>query len=691
MSEKPAVLVFSTAYFPFVGGVEVAVEQVVNRLKDRFDFVIFTSRMRRDLPKNEVRNEGLVVRIGFGNKFDKFLLPILGIWAAHKFKKDKQKIILWGMDLSFGALAAALFKFLNQKIPFVFTIEYGYGNERIASGRLGAIGLAFRFILMQADYATAISNYLLNLCKQYSYIGEEAVIHNGVDLEKFTNQESRIGNRVIISTSRRVYKNGLDILEKAFEIVKKQFPDAELKIVSDVPYDELPKYLWKADIFVRPSRSEGMGNSFIEALAAGLPIIGTPVGGILDIIEDGKTGLFAKVNDPKDLADKIKLLLEDKKLATKIVENGRKMIAERFTWDKIAAQYAETFNSQLNIKKRVLIATGIFPPESGGPATYSKILLDELPKENFGVRVLSFSSFKRYPKILRHILYFIKALRLGKNADIIFAQDPASVGLPAMLAAKILRKKFILKIVGDYAWEQGAQRFGVKEVLDDFLDKKYGWQVEFLRKIQKFVTNHAEKIIVPSEYLKKIVEKWGISSEKIHVVYNAFDAPGLNISKENARKQLWISGKILVSAGRDVPWKGFQTLRNLMPEISRQIPNAKLFILSNEPREQLLLYLRAADVFVLNTAYEGFSHLILEAMVMGAPVITTNVCGNPELVENGVSGVLTEFNDKDALKNSILKLLKDEKLAQKLTSAAFQKSKEFSKERMINETIKILL
>src|SRR3989344_632171 len=711
MSEKPAVLVFTTAYFPFVGGAEVAIQEVARRLKNEYDFFIFTSRMDGKLPAREKRLEGLVIRIGFGNKFDKFWLLIFGWFVAwRELRKWHRKIIFWVMDFSFGAAVAGFLKIFYPKIPLVFTIQYGYGDERVKKGRGGLMNLAFRLILSQADYVTAISNYLLNLCKQYGYIGEEAVIHNGVDLKKFTNQESRIGNHVIISTSRRVYKNGLDILEKAFEIIKKKFPDAELKIVSDVPYDELPKYLWKASIFVRPSRSEGMGNAFIEALAAGLPIIGTPVGGILDIIEDGQTGLFAKVDDPQDLAEKIKILLEDKKLVSQIIENGRKIVEERFSWDKIAAQYAEVFNSQLNTKKRILIVTGIFPPDVGGPATYSKILLDELPKENFCAKVLSFGSVKYLPKGISHIAYFLKAMRLGARADIIFAQDPVSVALPAMLAAKILRKKFILKIVGDYAWEQGVQRFEVKEILDDFLNKKYGINVEVLRKIEKFVANHTEKIIVPSEYLKKVVSAWGVNPNKIKVIYNAFDFKDF---EHTLRRP---TSKLIVSAGRLVPWKGFGTLIEIMPKILREVPDAKLIIIGdgperhklklqvatwwlgrqveligNLPHKKVLEYLASADAFILNTAYEGFSHQILEAMAIGAPVITTNVCGNPELVENNVSGILVEFNDKEAIKNSILKLLKDEKLTQKLTSAAFQKSKQFSKERMINETIKILL
>ncbi len=127
-----------------------------------------------------------------------------------------------------------------------------------------------------------------------------------------------------------------------------------------------------------------------------------------------------------------------------------------------------------------------------------------------------------------------------------------------------------------------------------------------------------------------------------------------------------------------------------MPEILLQIPDAKLFILSNEPREKLLLYLRAADIFVLNTSYEGFSHQILEAMSLGLPVVTTDACGNPELVEDGREGFLVKYNDREAIKQKILEILSNPMLAAKLGATASQKSKEFSKERMVRDTIKIL-
>ena len=127
--------------------------------------------------------------------------------------------------------------------------------------------------------------------------------------------------------------------------------------------------------------------------------------------------------------------------------------------EEIADWLEKVFNKlKTNQNKSVLVTTGIFPPDIGGPATYSKLLLDELPKHGLDISVLSFGEVRHLPKIIRHISYFFKVLRRGKGVDIIYAQDPVSVGLPSVVASKILRKKFLLKVVGDYAWEQYMQK-----------------------------------------------------------------------------------------------------------------------------------------------------------------------------------------------------------------------------------------
>ena len=372
--------------------------------------------------------------------------------------------------------------------------------------------------------------------------------------------------------------------------------------------------------------------------------------------------------------------------------------------------------------KNILICTGIYPPDGGGPATYSKLLFEELPKRGVGADVLSFGQVRRLPKIIRHIIYFFKALKMGKKADVIYAQDPVSVGLPAVLAAKILRKKFILKVVGDYAWEQFQAR-GEKFITpENFQDKKFDFKTETRRKIQKYVAKNAYKIIVPSSYLKNIVLKWGIDEEKIKVIYNAFEAPALSAgrpvlkeTKEELRKKLNLSGTVLISAGRLVPWKGFDKLIEIMPEIIKEIPDAKLYIIGSGPEEEnlkskisnlkikenvfligqvfhdkALEYLKAGDIFILNTGYEGFSHFLLEAMAMEILIITTNVGGNPELIENGKNGILLEYNNKEELKKRIIELAKNETLKKELIEKAKRKVAEFDAGKMLEETVKIL-
>jgi len=369
--------------------------------------------------------------------------------------------------------------------------------------------------------------------------------------------------------------------------------------------------------------------------------------------------------------------------------------------------------------KKILIATGIYPPDIGGPATYSKQLFDHLPLHGISVNVISFGVVRGLPKVLRHLIYFLKLLKAGRSADIIFAQDPVSVGLPACLASKILGKKFILKIVGDYAWEQYCQKSPISNLqfpnLEEFQEEKYDFMTEMRRKIEKHVAKSALRIIVPSNYLKKIVLGWGVTEDKISVIYNSFDYSAILEDKGEIRREYGIKGSTIVSVGRLVPWKGFSVLVEVMPDILKSAPDAHLLIIGDGPekeklysrikalgleanvtmagklpREELLAYLVASDVFVLNTAYEGFSHQLLEVMASGVPVVITEIGGNPEIIEDNKNGIFVGLDDKDAIKKAILRLFSDRDFCATLSENGKKTIQSFSKERMINETVKIL-
>lgn len=346
--------------------------------------------------------------------------------------------------------------------------------------------------------------------------------------------------------------------------------------------------------------------------------------------------------------------------------------------------------------QKLLIASGIYPPDIGGPATYSQIIAREFSKKGIDVSVICYSDKKhednekfkivrilRKSKLSRYLSYFWNLLKLARNCDVIYAQGPLAAGLPAMWVSKILRKKFMIKIVGDYAWEQGVNQFEVKDLIEEFQNKKYSSKIERIRKIQKRVCKNADKIIVPSEFLKKIVREWGINKNKIEVIYNAF------IGVENVRPKE-LNGDVIISAGRPEPWKGYDTLNEIMPDLLKENPEFKLIIATKLPHNELMAYFKASTVFVLNSGYEGFSHILLEAMACGLPVITTDVCGNPEIIQDEYNGLLVEYNNKEQIKNAILRLWKDENLRRKFIENGKKTLEKFKLEKMINKTIDIL-
>lgn len=366
---------------------------------------------------------------------------------------------------------------------------------------------------------------------------------------------------------------------------------------------------------------------------------------------------------------------------------------------------------------RILIATGLYPPDIGGPATYSKLLFDELPKRGIDVRIVSFGTVRMFPKGIRHLVYLLKLLFHGKNADVLYALDPVSVGFPSSLVAHILRKRFLLRIAGDYAWEQGTGRFGISESLDTFSKKNkgYDWRVQLLKRMQTFTVHKAEKIIVPSKYLAKITANWDIPKEKIVVIYNSFEPPEELAHKEILRGLMKLQGKVLLSAGRLVSWKGFTTLVEIMPVLIKDFPDIKLFIVGDGPDEKklqklilernvgdyvtligrldtetLLRYLQASDLFVLNTFYEGFSHQILESMALGIPVVTTSAGGNPEIIEHNKTGLMVSYNNKQELIRAIKETLTNTAAAQKRVRGAKQKAQLFTNEKALGGFLNVL-
>src|SRR3989344_2522306 len=199
-------------------------------------------------------------------------------------------------------------------------------------------------------------------------------------------------------------------------------------------------------------------------------------------------------------------------------------------------------DSSVNKLMKILICTGIFPPEIGGPATYSKSLAEAMTSLGHKVAVITYcderitnhesritpqgydvvyvkrSNFKFW----HYYKYFQVVKKYGKDADVLYAQDPVSAGYPTYLASRVLKKRYALKITGDYSWEKAMNRGLTSLVIDEFQsEKRFPWPISKIHETQIRVVKGAKRVIVPSQYLKKIVTGWGADPKKIEVVYNA--------------------------------------------------------------------------------------------------------------------------------------------------------------------------
>jgi glycosyltransferase involved in cell wall biosynthesis len=382
--------------------------------------------------------------------------------------------------------------------------------------------------------------------------------------------------------------------------------------------------------------------------------------------------------------------------------------------------------------KRLLIATGVYAPDIGGPASYARALGTRLAAKDVQITVLTYSSVRsfkgdssvpfavrrvwtRLPWGLRHAIFFLYALVYARSADGVLLLNAGTAGVPATVAARIWKRPTIVRIVGDYAWEIAVQTGKTFLMIDDFQKSAKTGRIARLDRMQKWVARHAHAIIVPSEYLGDLVARWGITKEKIHVIYNGVDLPKSGLAKEEARKQIGVAGNIIVSCGRLAPWKGFRMLIKIMPQLLQvnqfvrlvivgdggDMPmltsvvrnlglERKVFLVGRKSHQELATYLAAADMFVLNTGYEGFSHQVLEAMVAGIPVITTSVGGNREVIMQGQNGLMVRYNDEFNLVEAIKTVWRQPELTEQLVANGYHTVAAFSVEKMFAQSVELL-
>jgi glycosyltransferase involved in cell wall biosynthesis len=378
---------------------------------------------------------------------------------------------------------------------------------------------------------------------------------------------------------------------------------------------------------------------------------------------------------------------------------------------------------------RLLLITGIFPPDIGGPATYVPQLAGALAQRDHQITVLTLSGRldhddshypfavvrlpRHLPKPLRWLCTIYQIVRLGRQADVLFANG---LVLEAVLANRWLRKPLVQKVVGDLAWEHASSRGWVTDNFETFQQWRYGFKVEALKRLRSWWTRHADRVIVPSRYLADWVTQWGIPGDKISVIYNAIalSAPSMGEGQGEGETQaptlvpLSLSTPVkLVTVGRLVPWKRIDQVieavarcegvglvivgdgpeRAGLERLTRVRGIADRVYFAGQRRQvETLALMAACDLFVLNSTYEGLPHVVLEAMSLGLPVVATAVGGTPEIVQDGKNGRLIAPEDGDTLHVVLSELLSTPLERQRLAAGARQSLVAFSVDAMVDAT-----
>lgn len=386
------ILIFSLAYYPdAVGGAEVAIKEITDRIqKEDAEFHMVTLRYDSTLPKTEKIGNVLVHRIGFAkNKpgiedlkkfplhYNKYLYQFLAAYKAIILHRKYKYDVIWAMMAHSCGIPAGIFKTFYPKVKYALTLQEGDPTEHIER-LMKPVWPLFSRAFTKADVIQPISSYLKQWAINRGFKGEAEIIPNGFSPASFSENDSlleinelkeKMGKKdndiYLVTVSRLVHKNAVDDVIKALPLLPENIsfivvgggPDEELlknlakefkvdnrvRFVGQVDRTETAKYRKISDIFIRPSRSEGMGNSFVSTMVAKLPIITTQEGGIVDFLFDAKrnpdkptTGWAVDKDSPEQIAVAVKDIIAHPEQVKKVVDNAYKLAFENYNWDNIA-------------------------------------------------------------------------------------------------------------------------------------------------------------------------------------------------------------------------------------------------------------------------------------------------------------------------------------------------------------------
>ncbi len=721
MAPKPTIIIFTVNYEPWISGAELFVKEVVARLRSDYHFVIITARQTRSVPRQEARDGVEIVRVGLGARFDKWFYPLLAPLAAWR----RPHVLVHAVMESYAGMALWVYKIviglMGPISPTMLTLQSGDLDDKAAAGTIPA--WLWKRIHTAPDQVTAISHFLAERAARLRRSAQGvSVIPNGVDLELVRRIKDEIPcppgwtrdnkHLRIICVARLSPEKGLEYLFHAMRAVRARVPEATLTMVGggalehslqtlarelgiescvnflgNQPHHEVIREILKSDVFICPSLAEGLGIVFLEAQACGVPVVGTRVGGIPDVIQDGVTGFLVPPRDSAAIANALARLLLDPGLRTQLGEAALQRIG-RYSWDGIAEEVGALYQRLLRPDSvgtrngieeknhregvpqagrpkrslKIVFAAGLYPPAVGGPATVARDLVERFHGIGHGTVVVTYGRGDEKDlreadgvirveqgggRIGRYLRYGLAVARAARGADAMLAFDAVGSGVPAALASVFLRKPLVIRVGGDYFWETASEKSREVFTFKQYWERGPSWR-SLSYFLIRFALARARAVIFNSEMLSRVYVQHGlVASEKVRVIPNACPRISTPYSLLPTPYSLLFAGRFinlkniprLLEAVRELRSQGIPTTLTLVgsgpeenalgPMVQSMGLHGAVRILPPQTKEKLRELIAQSAAVVIPSYSEISPQLAGEALALGAPVILTREHGLP--------------------------------------------------------------
>ena len=270
---------------------------------------------------------------------------------------------------------------------------------------------------------------------------------------------------------------------------------------------------------------------------------------------------------------------------------------------------------------KILIATGIFPPDIGGPAEYALNLRDEWERLGHSVWVKTFRLERRLPSAIRHIWYAGKIILPVLRADFIFSPDTFSAAVPAVFLARLFRKKIIIRTGGDFLWEWYVERTGDLVLLRDFYAtrmEKLSTKERIVFHLVKYALRNADCVVFSTAWQRDLFARsYELNLVKTKIIENYY---GPKIASFAPVKKDFIAG------ARALQWKNSARVREAFEKAHVKDAGA-VYDSSTHPHEGFVNKIAHAYAVIIASLGDVSPNTILDAVRADKPFILTRETG----------------------------------------------------------------